>query len=86
MAKPDVQNTLETAISHNENHEIELGETGEKLHIDLIGESQYHHEKSALEKRVVRKADAVIIPLAALAYFASYLVRNIFTGPYHCLN
>ena len=49
----------------------------EKVRSDLIAGSELPaNYTSPEEKRLLRKADSVILPLASLSYFASYLVRS----------
>ena len=35
------------------------------------------HHKSPMERKLVLKADLVIVPLAALIYFVAYLVKSV---------
>jgi hypothetical protein len=69
MQKSDIEN-VETR-----NSEIELHDDQPKSNvIDLIANSQFASPKSPVEKSLLRKADSVIIPLAAICYFVAYLV------------
>ena len=70
-----MRDVVEVQATHSEN-EAYTGVDGEKDLAGLIAQSRHHLEKSPLEKRLLRKADMVILPIAALAYFASYLVRK----------
>lgn len=64
MSTPDVEKIMEGEVIHDE-----------KAQADLIAGSELHNKhKSSLEKRLLFKADCVILPLAALSFFASYLV------------
>lgn len=64
MSQADIETTKEGEVAYDE-----------KTRADIIVGSELHNKyKSPLEKRLLRKADMVILPLAALAYFASYLV------------
>lgn len=65
MSKPEIEHVHETAIS----------DEGKK-DLDLIAEGAQHQELTAIEKRLLRKADWVIIPLGALAYFVAYLASK----------
>lgn len=56
-------------------------ETPEEVDITYVEHAIYfvadlpgHHRVTASERSLLRKLDAVIIPLAALAYFVNYLV------------
>lgn len=65
MAKADVEIIAEAEEAVHD----------EKAQVDhILGSELPNKFKSPLEKRLLRKADLVIVPLAALAYFASYLV------------
>ena len=64
MSKADVETFVEEEVVHDEKSRVDL----------IIGSEIQNKYKSPLEKRLLRKADLVILPLAALGYFASYLV------------
>ncbi|KAH8697045.1 retrograde regulation protein 2 [Talaromyces proteolyticus] len=66
MTKSSDENFIKGEVAHDE-----------IVQSELIGSPGLHNKhKSPLEKRLLLKADSVILPLAALAFFASYLDRN----------
>ncbi|OQU96307.1 hypothetical protein CLAIMM_02409 [Cladophialophora immunda] len=75
MEKAGIDNVLETTVSYDETSHVEDGHQ-EKAELDLIARSAIRQQRSSIENRVVRKCDFTILPLGALAFFASYLDRN----------
>ncbi len=62
--------------AHVENATLE--DDGEKVSLTAYTRDDMtsSHRNSPVERRLVLKADLVIVPLAALIYFAAYLVSN----------
>lgn len=48
---------------------------------EYIAASQLHVSKSEEEKKLLRKSDAVVLPLAALCYLVAYLVYHTIAPP-----
>jgi hypothetical protein len=65
MEKVDVEQVEGKGIPHDEPSPDEL-----------IAASDQRSKRSVLERRLLLKADLVIVPLISAAYLASYLVGN----------
>lgn len=81
MEKTDIQpEKTEVNLNHVENEEMAVDIADQK---SAYGEKTFTGEeegggkikKSALERRLVRKLDLIIVPIAGLMYFTAYMVR-----------
>ncbi len=76
--KGDVEYLERAKVDNNEtvasvgDAEVEKQETYETTYVPDTETSS--NKKSSLEKRLVRKADAIILSFAALVFFVAYLV------------
>lgn len=57
--------------------DIEQIEQYELTPAEVIAGSQQHQTRTAVERRLLPKADLVILPLFSVAYLVTYLVRSI---------
>ncbi|KIW39102.1 uncharacterized protein PV06_08913 [Exophiala oligosperma] len=82
MEKTDIQpEKTEVNLNHVENEEMAVDIADQK---SAYGEKTFTGEeegggkikKSALERRLVRKLDLIIVPIAGLMYFTAYMDRN----------
>ena len=76
VSSPKESDAVISNISHVES--ASEGIENEKLNstVFVAEDTLDSHHKSKAERRLVLKADLVILPLAALIYFAAYLVSQ----------
>lgn len=61
--------------------DVEQIEQYELTPAEVIAGSQQHQTRTPVEKRLLRKADFVIIPLFSMVHLVSYLVCSSYDSP-----
>lgn len=73
----DTMGKTDMELEHVEEGVVQTTEDNNKNQIYQGNLGTGSHHKSKFKRRLVLKADLVILPLCALTYFVAYLVRTI---------